>query len=161
MCQLKESKQYIQGVAWDPLGKYVATLSTDRNLRIYCVEQKFKCIHAVDKLSLLDSKQFRLWQDEGSNSFFRRLSFSPDGSFLIVPGKIFRCLQSFWFALSTLSDMYTSLTLVVLSVRRWVFLLQHFHNYGGAHHAAHVSIQDISPLACHYHRLSHSLYLLL
>lgn len=88
MSILKESKQYIQGVAWDPLGEYVATLSTDRNLRVYSIENKFKCIHTVNKLSLSDSKQFRLWMDEGSNLFFRRLSFSPDGSFLIVPGEI-------------------------------------------------------------------------
>ena len=27
-----------------------------------------------------------MWIDEGLNSFFRRLSFTPDGSFLIVPG---------------------------------------------------------------------------
>ena len=88
MSILKESKQYIQGVAWDPLGEYVTTLSTDRNLRVYSIEHKFKCIHTVNKLSLSDSKQFRLWMDEGSNLFFRRLSFSPDGSFLIVPGKV-------------------------------------------------------------------------
>ena len=28
---LKESRQYIQGVTWDPCGEYVATLSTDRS----------------------------------------------------------------------------------------------------------------------------------
>ncbi len=27
-----------------------------------------------------------MWIDEGLNSFFRRLAFTPDGSFLIVPG---------------------------------------------------------------------------
>ncbi len=27
---LKDSKQYVQGVAWDPLGKVVVSLSNDR-----------------------------------------------------------------------------------------------------------------------------------
>ena len=30
LCVLKESKQYVQGVSWDPLGKFVVTLSNDR-----------------------------------------------------------------------------------------------------------------------------------
>ncbi len=32
------------------------------------------------------SKQFRMWIDEGLSSFFRRLTFTPDGLLLIVPG---------------------------------------------------------------------------
>ena len=30
ICILKESKQYVQGVSWDPVGKFVVTLSNDR-----------------------------------------------------------------------------------------------------------------------------------
>lgn len=30
MCMFKENKGFVQGVAWDPLQKYVATLSSDR-----------------------------------------------------------------------------------------------------------------------------------
>ncbi len=54
---------------------------------MYSIEQKFKCVHTVNKLTLADSKQIRLWVDE-VNSFFRRLTFTPDGSFLIAPGTI-------------------------------------------------------------------------
>ena len=32
------------------------------------------------------TKQFRMWMDESLSSFFRRMTFSPDGSLLIVPG---------------------------------------------------------------------------
>ncbi len=52
---------------------------------MYSIDQKFKCVHTVNKLTLADSKQIRLWVDE-VNSFFRRLTFTPDGSFLIAPG---------------------------------------------------------------------------
>ena len=31
---------YVQGVAWDPLGKYVASLSSDRTCRIYMNKPK-------------------------------------------------------------------------------------------------------------------------
>lgn len=31
---------YVQGVAWDPLGKYVASLSSDRTCRIYINKPK-------------------------------------------------------------------------------------------------------------------------
>ena len=52
---LKESQQYVQGVAWDPLDKYVAAISCDRHLRIYSTENhKFKCVHAVNKMSVSD-----------------------------------------------------------------------------------------------------------
>ena len=30
LCVLNESRQYVQGVAWDPMGQYLATLSSDR-----------------------------------------------------------------------------------------------------------------------------------
>lgn len=38
------------------------------------------------------SKHFRMWIDESLSFFFRRLTFSPDGSLLIVPGWCYMCL---------------------------------------------------------------------
>ncbi|VDN13605.1 unnamed protein product [Dibothriocephalus latus] len=32
---LRDHKHYVQGVAWDPLGDFVATMSSDRTCRIY------------------------------------------------------------------------------------------------------------------------------
>ena len=55
MQTLKESHQYVQGVTWDPLDKYVVAISCDRNLRIYSTENhKFKCVHTVNKMAVSD-----------------------------------------------------------------------------------------------------------
>ncbi|XP_075053331.1 chromatin assembly factor 1 subunit B [Mixophyes fleayi] len=35
-----EHKSYVQGVTWDPLGQYIATLSCDRVMRVYRTENK-------------------------------------------------------------------------------------------------------------------------
>ncbi|KAL2241240.1 UNVERIFIED_CONTAM: Chromatin assembly factor 1 subunit FAS2 [Sesamum indicum] len=90
---------YVQGVAWDPLGKYVASLSSDRTCRIYLnkpsktkgVEKtNYVCQHIISKVDSHmpdESKSTRshLFHDETLPSFFRRLAWSPDGSFLLVP----------------------------------------------------------------------------
>lgn len=36
-------------------------------------------------------KQYRMFHDDSMRSFFRRLSFTPDGSFLLAPGKHKAC----------------------------------------------------------------------
>lgn len=96
---------YVQGVAWDPLSKYVASLSSDRTCRIYVNKpQKVKgtekinyaCQHVIVKAeqqSTDDSKCLKnhLFHDETLPSFFRRLAWSPDGSFLVVPAGIYKC----------------------------------------------------------------------
>lgn len=98
---------YVQGVAWDPLNCYAASLSSDRTCRIYVNKPQTKqkgyekinyvCQHVLTKLethNLDDSKpslaKTHLFHDETLNSFFRRLSWSPDGSFLLVPAGIYR-----------------------------------------------------------------------
>ncbi|KAJ8765357.1 hypothetical protein K2173_012054 [Erythroxylum novogranatense] len=91
---------YVQGVAWDPLNKYVASLSSDRTCRIYAHKRQTKskgvermnyvCQHVITKAEqqLVDdskSTKSHLFLDETLPSFFRRLAWSPDGSFLLVP----------------------------------------------------------------------------
>ncbi|EYU23786.1 hypothetical protein ABFS82_08G094300 [Erythranthe guttata] len=90
---------YVQGVAWDPLEKYAASFSSDRTCRIYInkhtktkgVEKtNYVCQHVVSKAESQmtdESKSIRshLFHDETLPSFFRRLAWSPDGSFLLVP----------------------------------------------------------------------------
>ncbi|KAF9599668.1 hypothetical protein IFM89_001614 [Coptis chinensis] len=94
---------YVQGVAWDPLDQYVASLSSDRSCRIYMNKpQKTKSkgpkvmnyvptnvITKAEQKQSDDSKvlpsKIHLFHDETLPSFFRRLAWSPDGSFLVAP----------------------------------------------------------------------------
>ncbi|KAL6507327.1 3-oxoacyl-[acyl-carrier-protein] synthase [Orobanche gracilis] len=92
---------YVQGVAWDPLGKYAASLSSDRTCRIYInkpiktkgVEKaNYVCQHVISKAEaqITDeskSTKSHLFHDETLPSFFRRLACSADGSFLLVPAE--------------------------------------------------------------------------
>ncbi|XP_044469281.1 chromatin assembly factor 1 subunit FAS2 isoform X2 [Mangifera indica] len=93
---------YVQGVAWDPLSKYVASLSSDRTCRIYAnkplkskgVEKmNYVCQHVIAKggQQSVDCKaKSYLFHDETLPSFFRRLAWSPDGSFLLVPAGFYK-----------------------------------------------------------------------
>uniref|UniRef100_A0A7N0TRP2 CAF-1 p60 homolog n=1 Tax=Kalanchoe fedtschenkoi TaxID=63787 RepID=A0A7N0TRP2_KALFE len=100
---------YVQGVAWDPLGKYVASLSSDRTCRIYANKPQtktrgnekinFVTHHVIakdEKKTAEDSKSTKnhLFLDETLPSFFRRLSWSPDGSFLLVPAGSYKLSPS-------------------------------------------------------------------
>lgn len=89
---------YVQGVSWDPLGQYVSTQSSDRSMAIYkyrkgpngkpvfgACSRKFT---RMDKGKIAEDSttgSYRLYHDENLVSFFRRLSFSPDGGLLITP----------------------------------------------------------------------------
>ncbi|GFY87529.1 transducin/WD40 repeat-like superfamily protein [Actinidia rufa] len=79
---------YVQGVAWDPLGKYVASLSSDRTCRIYINKPQNKakgnekmnyvCQHVIAKSEpqMIDeskSVKHHLFHDETLPSFFRSL----------------------------------------------------------------------------------------
>ncbi|KAF4403733.1 hypothetical protein G4B88_002586 [Cannabis sativa] len=113
---------YVQGVAWDPLSKYVASLSSDRTCRIYVNKPQTKskgtekinyvCQHVIAKAEQQlsdDSKSTKnhLFHDETLPSFFRRLSWSPDGSFLLVPaGGLFNLPYRLIFAVATLNSLY-------------------------------------------------------
>ncbi|KAF5810753.1 putative transcription factor WD40-like family [Helianthus annuus] len=95
---------YVQGVAWDPLNKYTASLSSDRTCRIYAKKQQNKA-KGSEKLNYVyqhilskvepqvaeesKSAKHHIFYDETLPSFFGRLSWSPDGSFLLVPAGIF------------------------------------------------------------------------
>ncbi|KAB2617284.1 hypothetical protein D8674_013153 [Pyrus ussuriensis x Pyrus communis] len=63
---------YVQGMAWDPLVNYVASLSSDKTFRIYVKKPQYFAKN-------------HLFLDETLPSFFRRLAWSPHGSFLLVP----------------------------------------------------------------------------
>lgn len=106
----------MQGVTWDPLGQYVATQSSDRSMAIYkyrkaangkltfgSVSKKFSKIDkgkiasnntTIEDLAAAATGSFRLYHDENLVSFFRRLSFSPDGALLITPAGLNKPMDS-------------------------------------------------------------------
>ncbi|NWY36732.1 CAF1B factor, partial [Sylvia atricapilla] len=89
-----EHKSYVQGVTWDPLGQYIATLSCDSSIRLELPSGCFASLglqlaHSWPSpqscFSLLQVRSFRMFHDDSMKSFFRRLSFTPDGSYLLTP----------------------------------------------------------------------------
>ncbi|KAG7466515.1 Chromatin assembly factor 1 subunit B [Solea senegalensis] len=58
-------------------------------MRVYNTHTKKKafCISKMSSGPLAEgeAKQYRIFHDDSMRSFFRRLSFTPDGSFLIAP----------------------------------------------------------------------------
>ncbi|KAM5281676.1 chromatin assembly factor 1 subunit B [Ctenodactylus gundi] len=90
-----EHKSYVQGVTWDPLGQYVATLSCDRVLRVYSTQKKRVAFNVSKMLPGAgaegEARSYRMFHDDSMKSFFRRLSFTPDGSLLLTPAG---CVES-------------------------------------------------------------------
>lgn len=88
---LRDHKGFVQGVAWDPLNKFLATLSTDRHLRFFdtktkkIIQRNFKSMLQVPEGNLFYKKSIRLFHDDTLQTFFRRLCFSPDGSLVVCP----------------------------------------------------------------------------
>ncbi|NXG15154.1 CAF1B factor, partial [Grallaria varia] len=84
-----EHKSYVQGVTWDPLGQYIATLSCDRVLRVYNTQTKRVAFNVTKMPSGSgaegEARSYRMFHDDSMKSFFRRLSFTPDGSYLLTP----------------------------------------------------------------------------
>lgn len=93
-CIIRDHKGFVQGVAWDPLNKYLATLSTDRFFRIFDVKSKkniqrnHKSVIPVSSSSPFYKKPVRLFHDDTLQTFFRRLCFSPEGSLIVVPSGV-------------------------------------------------------------------------
>lgn len=85
--QLTKHTHYIQGVAWDPLNSYLATTSSDRTVQMYRVDTASKLsVTPYASSSRVDRPSaVGLYHNETLLSFFRRLSFTPDGSLLLVP----------------------------------------------------------------------------
>ena len=48
---LKDHRQYVQGVCWDPCGAYIASYSSDRTCRIYTTNN-YRCCYNVNKITL-------------------------------------------------------------------------------------------------------------
>uniref|UniRef100_A0A2K5CPG7 Chromatin assembly factor 1 subunit B n=1 Tax=Aotus nancymaae TaxID=37293 RepID=A0A2K5CPG7_AOTNA len=63
-----EHKSYVQGVTWDPLGQYVATLSCDRVLRVYSTQKKRVAFNVSKMLSGIgaegEARSYRMFHDD-------------------------------------------------------------------------------------------------
>ncbi|GAB0098158.1 chromatin assembly factor 1 subunit B [Sergentomyia squamirostris] len=94
MAILNDHKGFVQGVAWDPANKYLATLSTDRYFRIFdvntrkVISRNGKCQLPVPPDHPLHGKIMRIFHDDTLQTFFRRLSFSPDGELVVAPAGV-------------------------------------------------------------------------
>ncbi|XP_075216144.1 chromatin assembly factor 1, p105 subunit [Lycorma delicatula] len=88
---LRDHKSFVQGVAWDPAGQLLATLSSDRICRIFNATTQ-RIVSRIGKAIIPGSKtvtkQAHLFHDDTMKSFFRRLCFSPCGSLLIAPAGV-------------------------------------------------------------------------
>ncbi|KAI9097144.1 WD40-repeat-containing domain protein [Phlyctochytrium arcticum] len=125
---LNDHGHFVQGVAWDSLGKYFVTQSSDRSVNVYTYERK-KGGRFVSKVAarlqkhgakpptqsnctilgakngpapspmsvsptkdgvkpVPSAKPARLFHDETLTSFFRRPTFTPDGSLLMTPAGV-------------------------------------------------------------------------
>jgi chromatin assembly factor 1 subunit B len=85
----------VQGVAWDPLNEFVATQSSDRSVHIYNLKMKDGQFTLTPSLSLPAVKPLDIsctfgvrnadiYANETFTSFFRHLTFAPDGSLLFT-----------------------------------------------------------------------------
>lgn len=100
--RLRDHHHFVQGVAWDPLGKYVITQSSDRTAKIWQVSLKKGNIYQFNPLckickdeepkaemaELAGGTTQNLFHDETLVTFFRRATFSPDGSLIFFPAGI-------------------------------------------------------------------------
>eukprot|EP00698_Gefionella_okellyi_P021456 TRINITY_DN6966_c0_g1_i1.p1 TRINITY_DN6966_c0_g1~~TRINITY_DN6966_c0_g1_i1.p1 ORF type:complete len:466 (+),score=62.83 TRINITY_DN6966_c0_g1_i1:81-1478(+) len=108
--RLEGHAHFVQGVASDPQGKYVVTMSSDRTCRIHSHTKgrRYKCIKTLSRLDEEKApaavgtdavavaptpgaqQQKRLFRDEHIKSFVRRPAWSPDGALLVLPAGQFQ-----------------------------------------------------------------------
>lgn len=92
----KDHRHYVQGVAWDPWDGWLATQSADRNVRLWKIidrqknnnssssNQTRRTISLLNKINKTETGTF-CFHDESLVTFFRRLCFTPDGAYLLMP----------------------------------------------------------------------------
>ena len=111
----------VDGIAWDPLGEFVASHSSDRSVRIFGRAKKKKSWYAKASFREVEGtcsgkikddigrKGPKLFMSEShftsdpTAHFFKRLEFSTDGSMLAVPGGILTQGSNWQFGLHLFS----------------------------------------------------------
>ena len=95
----KDHSHYVQGVAFDPKGVYMASQGSDRTVKVYArkakeeddLMKKFELGKAktIKSFYVGEKEKKHLFADELTlGSFFRRLAFTPDGAFLVIPAAL-------------------------------------------------------------------------
>lgn len=92
---LKDHQHFVQGVSWDPLNQFLVTQSSDRSAKVWVMKNGSKGLNyfSLSKYSKISPEEtnentaasYSIFHDETLVSFFRRPSFSPDGSLLCLP----------------------------------------------------------------------------
>ncbi|KAF9530015.1 transcription corepressor [Crepidotus variabilis] len=67
--KLDQHQGFVKGVCWDPVGEFLATQSDDRTVKIWKTTDWS-----------LESEVTKPFEDSPGSTFFRRLSWSPDGA---------------------------------------------------------------------------------
>ncbi|KAF9260575.1 WD40 repeat-like protein [Marasmius fiardii PR-910] len=67
--KLDEHQGFVKGVCWDPVGEFLATQSDDRTVKIWRTGDWS-----------LEAEVTKPFEDSPGSTFFRRLSWSPDGA---------------------------------------------------------------------------------
>lgn len=80
---LRNHNNFVQGVSIDPFGRLIASMGNDRALRVFTASSN-TWVQVASVASL--SPDARLFVDDSKfKNFFRRLTWSPDGSVLACP----------------------------------------------------------------------------
>ncbi|KAF7291869.1 Protein HIR [Mycena indigotica] len=67
--KLDQHQGFVKGVCWDPAGEYLATQSDDRSVKIWRTSDWS-----------IEAEVTKPFEDSPGSTFFRRLSWSPDGA---------------------------------------------------------------------------------
>ncbi|KIY64054.1 WD40 repeat-like protein [Cylindrobasidium torrendii FP15055 ss-10] len=67
--KLDQHQGFVKGVCWDPVGEFLATQSDDRSVKIWRTRDWG-----------LEAEVTKPFEDSPTSTFFRRLSWSPDGA---------------------------------------------------------------------------------
>ena len=86
----------MNGLAWDPQNKFLATIASDRCLRVFstkgykALSKTYKCglPSTAQGESAEEERTTRLFHDDTFMSFYRRMDFSPDGELLAIPSGV-------------------------------------------------------------------------